>query len=177
MTTHKAQGQTMERAIVDLEGCSGSEAPYVMLSRVKSLDRLLILHPFNKRKICCRQSEDTRIEEKRQSVLVQQTLVDNTTDAQQCSIALLELRTMLGIANIENIRASATMLDSSQESVTRVVSQVRRVQTEIEKIGDIIQRKRRITETQDVAANVSQESNISVIGNQAQCKKRRLELG
>lgn len=84
---------------------------------------------------------------------------------------------MLGIANIENIRASATMLDSSQESVTRVVSQVRRVQTEIEKIGDIIQRKRRITETQDVAANVSQESNISVIGNQAQCKKRRLELG
>ncbi|KAG1830650.1 hypothetical protein EV424DRAFT_1307763, partial [Suillus variegatus] len=73
MTTHKAQGQTMERAIVDFEGCTGMEAPYVMLSRVTSLEGLLVLRPFNKKKICCRQSEDTRVEEKRQSILAQQT--------------------------------------------------------------------------------------------------------
>ncbi|KAG1839105.1 hypothetical protein DFJ58DRAFT_667927 [Suillus subalutaceus] len=50
MTTHKAQGQTMQRAIIDFEGCSGTEAPYVMLLRVTSLDGLLILRPFLRKK-------------------------------------------------------------------------------------------------------------------------------
>ncbi|KAG1851156.1 hypothetical protein F4604DRAFT_1547386, partial [Suillus subluteus] len=63
MTTHKAQGQTMQCAIIDLESCSGTDAPYVMLSCVTSLDGLLVLCPFNKKKICCCQSEDTHLEE------------------------------------------------------------------------------------------------------------------
>jgi hypothetical protein len=62
MTTHKAQGQTMDKVIVDLESCHGTESPYVMLSRVKSLDGLRILRPFSITKIQCRQSEDTRRE-------------------------------------------------------------------------------------------------------------------
>jgi ATP-dependent exoDNAse (exonuclease V) alpha subunit len=32
MTTRKAQGQTLQQVMVDLEGCTGTEAPYVMLS-------------------------------------------------------------------------------------------------------------------------------------------------
>ncbi|KAG1887031.1 hypothetical protein F4604DRAFT_1503570, partial [Suillus subluteus] len=72
-TTHKAQGQTMQCTIIDLESCSGTEAPYIMLSHVTSLDGLLILCPFNKKKICCRQSKDTCLEEQRQHVLAQQT--------------------------------------------------------------------------------------------------------
>ncbi|KAG1866435.1 hypothetical protein C8R48DRAFT_572162, partial [Suillus tomentosus] len=70
---HKAQGQTMERAIIDFESCNETKAPYVMLSCVTLLDSLLVLHPFNKKKICCRQSEDIHVEEKQQSILAQQT--------------------------------------------------------------------------------------------------------
>lgn len=75
MTAHKAQGQTMNRAIVDLQGCHGTEAPYVMLSRVKSLEGLIILRPFEKRKIQCRQSEDSRREAKRMDFLRLQTII------------------------------------------------------------------------------------------------------
>lgn len=65
LTVHKAQGQTMERAMVDLEGCRGSEGPYVMLSRIKSLEGLAILRPFSKARIVCRPSEDSRREQRR----------------------------------------------------------------------------------------------------------------
>ncbi|KAG1860008.1 hypothetical protein C8R48DRAFT_575209, partial [Suillus tomentosus] len=73
MTTHKAQGQTLQRVIVDLEGCTGTEAPYVMLSRVTSLEGLLVLRPFAQKKISCRRSEDGRFEDKRQQILALQT--------------------------------------------------------------------------------------------------------
>ncbi|KAI9067796.1 hypothetical protein FKP32DRAFT_1535635, partial [Trametes sanguinea] len=69
MTAHKSQGQTFTRAIVDLESCMGTEAPYVMLSRVTSLDGVLILRPFNHNKITCRPSEDIRRENHRLHIL------------------------------------------------------------------------------------------------------------
>ncbi len=69
MTAHKAQGQTLERAIVDLENCRGTEPPYIMISRVKSLNGLLILRDYNYGRISSRQSEDYRKEDKRLSVL------------------------------------------------------------------------------------------------------------
>lgn len=43
MTAHKAQGQTLEKVVVDLECCRGTESPYVMISRVTSLNGLLLL--------------------------------------------------------------------------------------------------------------------------------------
>ncbi|KAG2135279.1 hypothetical protein DEU56DRAFT_718472, partial [Suillus clintonianus] len=73
MTTHKAQGQTLQHIVVDLAGCIGTESPYVMLSRVTSLEGLLILRPFNQKKITCRRSEDCRQEEKRHQILALQT--------------------------------------------------------------------------------------------------------
>ncbi|KAJ3897786.1 hypothetical protein F5879DRAFT_783021, partial [Lentinula edodes] len=68
-TTHKMQGQTLDSAIIDLESCRGTEAPYVMVSRVKTLDGLLVLRPFQLKKIQCRQSEDSRLEHKRLHLL------------------------------------------------------------------------------------------------------------
>ena len=62
MTAHRSQGQTLTKVIVDLQSCRGSESPYVMLSRVTSLEGLLILRPFSKTKICCKVSEDLRLE-------------------------------------------------------------------------------------------------------------------
>ena len=65
MTAHKSQGQTLDKAIVDLANCHGTEAPYVMVSRVRRLNDLLILRPFPMGKIKCRMSEDTRREQTR----------------------------------------------------------------------------------------------------------------
>ncbi|KAG1849365.1 hypothetical protein C8R48DRAFT_576090, partial [Suillus tomentosus] len=69
MTTHKAQGKTLAQAIVDIESCKGTEAPYVMLSRVISLSSLLILRPFSIKRIRSRLSEDARKEEYRLDIL------------------------------------------------------------------------------------------------------------
>ncbi|TDL18180.1 hypothetical protein BD410DRAFT_702405, partial [Rickenella mellea] len=73
MTAHKAQGQTMSRVLVDLQCCRGTEAPYVMLSRVTSLQGLVILRPFSIKKISSRQSQDLRSEMHRLQYLRLQT--------------------------------------------------------------------------------------------------------
>jgi hypothetical protein len=65
MTAHKSQGQTMDKAIIDLTTCRRTETPYVMVSRVRRLQDLLILRPFPIGKIKCRMSEDTRREQTR----------------------------------------------------------------------------------------------------------------
>ncbi|KAF8415487.1 hypothetical protein L210DRAFT_3431350 [Boletus edulis BED1] len=75
MTTHKSQGLTLPQAIVDLEGCKGTESPYVLLSRVKSLDGLLILRPFSFKRITCRPSEDARKETRRLQILHLMTIM------------------------------------------------------------------------------------------------------
>ncbi|KAJ7216234.1 hypothetical protein C8J57DRAFT_1035403, partial [Mycena rebaudengoi] len=62
MTCYKSQGKSLARAIVNLVDCHGTEAPYTMLSRVESLDGLVILTPFDKARICSRTSEDLRKE-------------------------------------------------------------------------------------------------------------------
>ena len=69
MTAHKAQGQTLHKVIVDLESCRGTESPYVMISRVTSLEGLLILRSFKFSKIKCHQSQDTRQEFRRLDML------------------------------------------------------------------------------------------------------------
>jgi hypothetical protein len=73
MTAHKAQGKTMEAIIADLESTKGTEAPYVMLSRAKSLDGIFILRPFRLSAIQCHPSQDVRNEYKRLDMLCHQT--------------------------------------------------------------------------------------------------------
>ena len=69
MSAHRSQGQTLPKAKVDFQSCRGTEAPYVMTSRVRFLNDLLILRPFEHKKISCRPSEDYRIEKHRLSLL------------------------------------------------------------------------------------------------------------
>ncbi|KAJ6576493.1 hypothetical protein DFH09DRAFT_1311176 [Mycena vulgaris] len=75
MTAHKVQGKTYERCVVNFTGCRGTESPYVMVSRAKSLQGLVILTPFSKDKICSRQSEDVRTEFHRLQYLGLNTVV------------------------------------------------------------------------------------------------------
>ncbi|KAK0469459.1 uncharacterized protein EV420DRAFT_1244567, partial [Desarmillaria tabescens] len=73
MTAHKSQGQTLSHAIIDFESCTGTEAPYVMASRVKSLKGLLVVRWFPKKKIQVRPSEDLRVENTCLRVFCEQT--------------------------------------------------------------------------------------------------------
>ncbi|KAJ7910138.1 hypothetical protein B0H13DRAFT_2488554, partial [Mycena leptocephala] len=65
ITAHKAQGKTLTACVVNFTGCRGTESPYVMVSRATSLDSLVNLNPFPKEVICCRQSQDMRVEFRR----------------------------------------------------------------------------------------------------------------
>jgi hypothetical protein len=60
MTAHKAQGQTLEKVIVDQASCKGTEAPYDMPPRAQSLDGIHILRPFDFTKISTGPSEESR---------------------------------------------------------------------------------------------------------------------
>ncbi|CAG8821226.1 9195_t:CDS:1, partial [Cetraspora pellucida] len=46
-TDYKCQGRTLEKAIIDLSNTNTYNSKYVMLSRIRSLNDLLILRPFN----------------------------------------------------------------------------------------------------------------------------------
>ena len=68
MTDYKAQGKTLNRAIIDIESCRSLQSLYVMLSRVKSLNGLLILRPFKNERFYvkqCKDNTDLSIEIKR----------------------------------------------------------------------------------------------------------------
>ena len=80
MTVHKAQGQSLSNVIIDIESCSGTELPYVMVSRATSLAGLLILRPFQKNKIRCRQSQDSRNEFRRLQSLALETMKAHRTE-------------------------------------------------------------------------------------------------
>jgi ATP-dependent exoDNAse (exonuclease V) alpha subunit len=62
ITTHKAQDQTLKRAIVDLASCIGKEATYVMVSQCTSLEGLMVLQPFPIGKITTHRSQEARDE-------------------------------------------------------------------------------------------------------------------
>ena len=61
-TSHKSQGQTMNRVIVDLNSCIGTEAAYVMVSRCTSLEGLSVLRLFPISKIMTHRSQEARNE-------------------------------------------------------------------------------------------------------------------
>lgn len=65
MTDYKAQGRTLEKVIIDLDSCGSLQSAYVMVSRAKSLEGLLILRAFPMSKIRGRLNQDLRIETRR----------------------------------------------------------------------------------------------------------------
>jgi hypothetical protein len=106
MTVHKAQGQTMDNVIVDLQGCDGTESAYVMISWVTSLQGLLILRPFEKKKIQCNMSEDTRKEFRRLHILNLHSLMEygNEDDRNKAKLELDSIPQSSLPYELENIR-------------------------------------------------------------------------
>jgi ATP-dependent DNA helicase PIF1 len=62
LTDYKAQGQSMDKAIIDLASARGKQSVYVMLSRVKTFQGLAILRHFDRKKLEGRMSEELRNE-------------------------------------------------------------------------------------------------------------------
>ncbi|KAJ7448420.1 hypothetical protein FB451DRAFT_1396677 [Mycena latifolia] len=79
MTAHKAQGKTLAVVIVDLESTSGTESPYVMLSRAKSLNGVFILRPFSQKVLQRHPNQDVRNEFRRLDMLCHQTIMQYGT--------------------------------------------------------------------------------------------------
>ena len=77
MTDYKSQGKTLARAILDIESCPSIYSLYVMLCRVKSLDSVLILRPFDKKRLHPRSTDSThfKTESKRLRYLCDRTMV------------------------------------------------------------------------------------------------------
>ncbi|EMD39740.1 hypothetical protein CERSUDRAFT_46685, partial [Gelatoporia subvermispora B] len=71
--SHKFQGLSMSRVIVEFESYKGTEALYVMASRAMTLDRLLILQPFRRSKISCCPSCDRQLANNQLDILWLQT--------------------------------------------------------------------------------------------------------
>lgn len=96
MTAHKSQGQTLDKAVIDLTTCHGTEAPYVMISRVRRLDDLLILRPFAFSRIKCRMSQDSRREQDRLRYHNLTTTIGfgDTNERHEATLALDELKRM-----------------------------------------------------------------------------------
>lgn len=69
MTDYKSQGKTLEKVILDLRNCRGFQSPYVMISRAKTLEGILILQDFDGSKLCCAPPEDLRKEHRRLHML------------------------------------------------------------------------------------------------------------
>ena len=126
MTAHKAQGQTLDCVIIDLESCKGTEAPYVMVSQVTSLQGLLILRPFQKKKIQSHQSEDVRQELKQIKLLCLQTIMKtgNTIEsaAPQEKLSNTNFRDRIGQDESANV--------STNHNMTLATRQLQQLQTD-----------------------------------------------
>ena len=94
MTVHKAQGRTLDRVVVDLAGCSGTEPPYVMCSRATSLGGLAVLRDFEAGQITKRRSEELRIEFVRLTHLKWKTIAKygSNSEAQEARRKIMELQ-------------------------------------------------------------------------------------
>ncbi len=136
MTAHKAQGQTLTSAIIDFASCRGTEPPYVMASRVKSLDGLLILRPFKIEKIQRCQSEDYRNEQKRLRVLQLLTL-EKYGQPNEVTHAQSELKKIGQHCDMQNL-----CFDNDEEVEKMGNRQLDRVQDAIDRLSTVPSKRR-----------------------------------
>ena len=101
ITAHKAQGKTMGKVVVDLAGCSGTEQPYVMVSRCTSIEGMVVLRDFDKSKVTKRLSEDLRKEFSRLDRLRLQSVIEYGTGDE-----VSEARDLLGQVHGQEVTIS-----------------------------------------------------------------------
>jgi len=139
LTAHRSQGQSLEKVVVDLKNVHGSEAPYVMVSRAKSLQGLFVLRPFAKKKIMCGLSEEARVENRRLYFLSLITIVRyGSHDARTRALQLLSVDPQLSSSAPLSVSSACLSVafgnpDLSAVEITRVLSNL---------VDDIVKRPR-----------------------------------
>ncbi|KAJ6552360.1 hypothetical protein B0H10DRAFT_1849417 [Mycena sp. CBHHK59/15] len=130
MTAHKAQGKTMNTVIMELESTTGTEAPYVMLSRATSLAGVYILRPFKQKVIQRRPSQDVREEFRRMDMLYHQTIMRYGTaeEAAEAQRYLVDTFSAQAIPNLdeqveENMGDDARQLRHLQRMNSRLMAE------------------------------------------------------
>ena len=127
MTAHKAQGLTLPHVVVDLSSCKGTEQPYVMVSRCKSLDGLLVMRPFPMSKITSRRSQEARNESTRLDLSRWQTIAAHgTPQEQEVAKEHLPSRNRNRSANSNSVEQ--LFLDGGSRNPSRVGELVRQLQ-------------------------------------------------
>ena len=117
-TAHKIQGQTLEKVVVDLASCIGTEAAYVMVSWCTSLNGLMVLRPFPIGKIKVHRSQEARDEFRRLDRLDAQTTAghgDHTTGDAGPS-AIHEARPVEGVSQITTLFSGTNPRDIGSAS-------------------------------------------------------------
>ena len=166
MTVHKSQGLTLDKVFADLESCRGSESPYVMISRVKSLDGLLIIRPFNKQRITCRLNEELRREFARLRILELLTIIEHGSD-RDARISRKEL-TIKGLQDL----IGREYTDFSAENVN--VEMLRSQEIEIDKLTRLIEHDSDIANSHHPRKRLLQ-NDIVASGSCSRTKRRRVE--
>jgi hypothetical protein len=122
----------MEAIIVNLESTYGTESPYVMLSRAKSLDGIFILRPFRRKVTQCHPNQDVRAEFKRLDMLAHQTIMhhgsaDEAAAAQAYLVknfSAAALPSQEGSGNHDELSQDCQQLQRLQNATTRLMEAV-----------------------------------------------------
>lgn len=73
ITDYKSQGKSYNHVVIDLSSCKSKQSAYVMLSRVRSLDGLIILRSFDSKQLKSSFSADLKVEMTRPQKLCKAT--------------------------------------------------------------------------------------------------------
>lgn len=152
ITDYKSQGKTLSCAIVDLKACTGSQSPYVMVSRVTNFESLFVLRPFEHKRIRSNVNQSLRLEDLRFRELYMRTLVQ-TCDGRTRELASAEL------SRIETVRAQKRK--ALDESLAKSTSKRKR-RSHLLRKGDLSQITKKITES---FSDLDPDSDMEVDNN------------
>jgi ATP-dependent exoDNAse (exonuclease V) alpha subunit len=83
ITDYKSQGKTLKHVIVDIQSSRMIQSIYVMLSRATSLDGIVILRPFNPKKVCAHAPQSLRDELACLEALSYQTILNSPSESKR----------------------------------------------------------------------------------------------
>lgn len=171
----------MKSVILDLQSTSGTESPYVMLSRATSLAGVYVLRPFQKKVIQRHPSQDVREEFRRLDMLTHQTIMGYGTseEASAAQRYLVETFSSQALPDPDNgvedntAEDDARRLASLQNANSRLVtgtSRSRAVGSEHTRGASASPRRARITRTSTYDGDSNTSSSL-------QSKKRHSNPG
>ncbi|KAJ3522430.1 hypothetical protein NMY22_g11894 [Coprinellus aureogranulatus] len=150
VTVHKAQGKTLDTAIVDLARCKGTESPYVMLSRVKTLDGLFIARDFPRHALNAKPKPDLEAELYRLKTIMRRTVPAEGEDDRD--------RQLDGFNRIASTIADCQYHEERTKATEEQINTLQRLESNV----DDIWRQRDQTKTDELEIEANPRLNSQV---------------